>query len=392
MKSARRDALGTRLVHGGRGVSADGGRPVNPPVVRASTAVFETLAAQRQARSRRDSERLFTYGARGTPTGFALESMIAELEGGYRTRLFPTGLAAIGMVFVSYLEPGDHVLIVDAVYDPVRRLAARQLSRQGIRSTFFRADEPDFESHIAPDTRMIYVETPGSVTFEMSDLPAIARVSRERGLLLVADNTWGSGVQYRPLSLGADVSIMAATKYLSGHSDVVMGAVTTTGQAWPALTAAADDFGMTTSPDDAYLVLRGIRTLGARLSIHQSHALKVAEWLRGHPNVEAVYCPALPDHPGHAIWQRDCSGTNGLLSFTLRGDEAAAAERFVDALQLFAIGASWGGFESVVSVMDMSRLRTESDWSGRSSVIRLHVGLEDPDDLIADLQRGFSSL
>jgi cystathionine beta-lyase len=383
---------GTRLVHGGRGVSEEGGRTVNPPVVRASTAVFGSVAAQREARVRREAERLFTYGARGTPTGFALESMIAELEGGHRTRLFPTGLAAIAMTFFSYLAPGDHVLIVDSVYDPVRRLAASQLARLGIRSTFFRPDDDDLDSRIAPDTRMIYLETPGSVVFEMSDLPAIAGLARRRGLLLVADNTWGSGLQYRPLALGADVSIMAATKYLSGHSDVVMGAVTTTAQAWPAMTSAADDFGMTTSPDDAYLVLRGIRTLGARLAMHEAHALKVASWLQDHPAVAETFCPALPAHPGHAIWQRDCSGTNGLLSFALRDAGAAAAERFVDALRLFAIGASWGGYESVVSVMDMTRIRTLTDWSGRSPVIRLHVGLEDPDDLIADLELGFASL
>ena len=229
----------TRLVHGGRSIAPEGGQPVNPPVVRASTAVFDSIAAQQDMRARRDSERLFTYGARGTPTGFALESMIAELEAGYRTRLFPTGLAAIAMTFTSYLAPGDHVLIVDSVYDPVRRFAANHLARLGIRFTYFRADEADVERHIGRDTRMIYVETPGSAVFEMSDLPALAHLARRRRLLLVADNTWGSGLQYRPLALGADVSIMAATKYLSGHSDVVMGAVTTTAEAWPALTGSS---------------------------------------------------------------------------------------------------------------------------------------------------------
>jgi cystathionine beta-lyase len=278
------------------------------------------------------------------------------------------------------------------VYDPVRRFAANHLARLGIRFTFFRADDSDVERYVGPDTRMIYVETPGSAVFEMSDLPELARLARRRRLLLVADNTWGSGLQYRPLALGADVSIMAATKYLSGHSDVVMGAVTTTADAWPALTGAADDFGMTTSPDDAYLVLRGIRTLAARLAMHEAHALEIAKWLQGQAGVAQVYCPALPSHHGHALWRRDCSGTNGLVSFTLRDAEPTAAERFVDALRLFTIGASWGGFESVVAILDMSRIRTLTDWAGRSRVIRLHVGLEDPADLISDLEKGFASL
>lgn len=383
---------GTRLVRGGKQTTMASGRAVNPAVVRASTVVFDTIAQQRDARARRGSERIFTYGARGTPTGFALEDLIAELEGGHRTRLFPTGLAAIAMALMSYLKPGDHVLIVDCVYDPVRRLAATQLARFGIRSTFFAADDADVESKIEPSTRMIYVETPGSLTYEMSDLPALAALTRRRGLLLVADNTWGSGLQYRPLELGADVSIIAATKYLSGHSDVMMGAVTTTADAWPTLTASADDFGMTASPDDAYLVLRGIRSLAARLAVHEAHAMQVVNWLRTRPAVSTVFCPAIPEHPGHEIWLRDCAGTNGLISFELQTHEPVHAERFVDALDLFAIGASWGGFESMVSIVDLQRVRTVADWSGRGPIIRLHIGLEDPGDLIADLGQAFATI
>jgi cystathionine beta-lyase len=225
----------------------------------------------------------------------------------------------------------------------------------------------------------------------MIDLPALAALAKRRGLLLVADNTWGSGLQYRPLELGADVSIIAATKYLSGHSDVMMGAVTAGADAWGALTDAADDWGMTASPDDAYLVLRGARSLSARLAVHEANALAIARWLGARPEVARVFCPALPDHPGHDLWRRDCAGTNGLVSFELRTRDTGAAERFADALELFGIGASWGGYESLVVVADLARARTVDDWSACGPVIRLHAGLEDAADLIRDLERGFEA-
>lgn len=210
---------------------------------------------------------------------------------------------------------------------------------------------------------------------------------------MAADNTWGSGCQYRPLALGADISIMAATKYLSGHSDVMMGTVSTTQDAWQPLAQRSDTFGMTASPDDAWLVLRGMRTLSARLQMHERHALQVAAWLQSRPEVATVFCPALPGHPGHAPWQRDCRGTNGLLSFELRPDIAPiAAERLVDGLSLFGIGASWGGYESLAILVDMARARSRTDWQGRGQVVRLHVGLEDPADLLADLDGGFAAL
>lgn len=383
----------TRLVHAGKHPAFDGGRPVNPPVVRASTVLFDTVAAQRELRSRRGGERLFTYGARGNPTNFALEDLVSELEGGYRTRLFPTGLAAIAMTLLAYLKPGDHVLMSDSVYEPARRLVDSFLTPYNIRCTFFAADGSDAEEKITPDTRMIYAECPGSLVYEMCDLPRLAELAHARGLLLVADNTWGSGCQYRPLMLGADVSIMAATKYLSGHSDVMMGTVATTQKAWQALADRSDAFGMTVSPDDAYLVLRGARSLAARLAMHERHALQIVQWLQSRSEVATVFCPALPAHPGHALWKRDCTGTNGLVSFELKPDfDADAAERLIDKLQLFGIGASWGGYESLVTLADMRRARSVTDWSGRGQVIRLHIGLEDPGDLSADLRQGFAAL
>ncbi len=385
--------LQTRLLHAGKAPVYAGGSAVNPPLVRASTVLFDNVAAQREMRARRGSERLFTYGARGTPTTFALEDAVSELEGGFRTRLFPTGLAAIGMTLLSYLKPGDHVLMSDSVYEPARHLAHSFLEPYGIHYSFFAADGSDAEAGMRPNTRLVYAECPGSLVYEMCDLPALAAMAHARGALLAADNTWGSGCQYRPLALGADISVMAATKYLSGHSDVMMGTVATTRDAWQPLAERSDAFGMTVSPDDAWLVLRGIRSLTARLQMHERHALQVAAWLQARPEVATVFCPALPTHPGHAIWQRDCRGTNGLLSFELRpGTAGVAVDRLVDGLDLFGLGASWGGYESLVTPADMTRARSVTDWRGRGPVVRLHIGLEDPADLVADLANGFAAL
>ncbi|WP_114973842.1 cystathionine beta-lyase [Rhodoferax ferrireducens] len=386
-------SLPTRLVHAGKAPVFEGGSPVNPPVVRASTVLFDSVAQQRDMRMRRGDERLFTYGARGNPTNFALEDLVSELEGAYRTRLFPTGLAAIAMTLLSYLKPGDHVLMSDSVYEPARKLVDSFLTPYNIRCTFFAADGSDVEEKIETSTRMIYAECPGSLVYEMCDLPQLAEMAHARGLLLAADNTWGSGCQYRPLALGADISIMAATKYLSGHSDVMMGTVATTQETWQPLAERSDAFGMTVSPDDAYLVMRGARTLAARLAMHERGGLQVAHWLQSRPEVATVFCPALPEHPGHALWARDCKGSNGLVSFELQSAfDQAAAERLIDSLALFGIGASWGGYESLVTLADMRRARSVSDWSDRGQVIRLHVGLEDPADLICDLIQGFATL
>ncbi len=383
----------TRLVRGGKSRFAAGGVAVNPPVVRASTVLYENLAQYRDLRQRRETERLFTYGARGTPTAFALEDMVSELEGGYRTRLFPTGLSAAAMTLLAYLKPGDHVLITDSVYEPVRHLAEQFLQPYGISVSYFAPDGSGIADAIRPETRLIYVECPGSLVYEMCDLPAIAALAKPRGILVAADNTWGSGLQYRPLALGADISIIAATKYLGGHSDVMLGTATTTQEAWLPLQKRCDTFGVAVSPDDAWLVLRGMRSLAARLQMHQAHALEVARWLQRRLEVATMFCPALPEDPGHALWLRDCSGTNGLLSFELQPRYGAAqVERLVESLELFGIGSSWGGYESLVTLPNLSKARTLADWSGRGQVVRLHIGLENAADLLADLERGFSAL
>ncbi|CAJ0860073.1 cystathionine beta-lyase [Ralstonia flatus] len=384
--------LATSLVKGGTSPAFEGGRAVNPPVVRASTVLFDSMDDMNDARRRRGTERMFTYGARGNPTGFALEDVVAQLEGGYRTRLFPTGLAAISMVFLAFARPGDHVLIADCVYQPLRHFVDTFLRPWGVEVTYFRADGTDVAQQLKPTTRLVYVECPGSLVYEMCDLPALAEIAHRHGALVVADNTWGSGLQYRPLALGADVSIMAATKYLSGHSDVMMGTVTTTQACWQTLATMCDAQGVAVSPDDAYLVLRGTRTLAARLAMHERHALEIARWLAARPDVARVFCPALPDDPGHTLWQRDCTGTNGLVSFEFARADLQAAAGFVNALTLFGIGASWGGFESLATVSNVAGTRTCTDWSAAGPIVRLHIGLEDPQDLIDDLAQAFARI
>jgi len=378
----------TRLVHAARTERGSGARGVNVPVSRLSTVLFDNLAQMRDVRSRRDSERLLSYGAKGNPTAFALEDLVTELEGGYRTRLFGTGLAAVAQTFLAYLRPGDHVLITDAVYSPVRRVARDFLQAFGIEVSYFAPDGSDLAARLQANTRMVYAEVPGSLLYELCDLPAIAALCKPRGILLAVDNTWGSGYLYRPLTLGADISIMALTKYLSGHSDVVMGSVCTREEAWPALAAMSDTFGTTVSPDDAYLVLRGARTLAPRLDVHERQGLEVARWLQAQPQVKRVFHPALTDHPGHALWKRDFQGSNGLLSFELQRADDAYLQRFIDALQLFGLGASWGGYESLVTVAHVGDRDSAQD-RALNPVVRLHIGLEDVGALIEDLKQGF---
>ena len=357
--------------------------------MRASTVLFDSLNTWRETRLHRDDQRLLSYGARGTQTAFALEEALVDLEGGYRAQLFPTGLAAIAMTFLAYLHTGAHVLVTDAVYGPVRKVCDEFLKANGIEFEYYAADGSDLEARIKSNTRMIYAECPGSLAYELIDLPAVAKIARARGILLAVDNTWGSGWLYNPLALGADISIIAITKYISGHSDLVMGAVVTSEAAWKPLGRLSDAFGQVSSPDDIYLALRGLRTLAARLEIHQRNALAVVNWLTERPEVRAIYYPALPTHAGHKIWKRDFSGANGLVSFEFEDASPNQVEVMIDSLELFGIGASWGGYESMVLPADLGQTRTVTDWSSHNQCVRLHIGLEDPQDLIADLDRAF---
>ncbi|SDW70379.1 cystathionine beta-lyase [Pseudomonas syringae] len=382
--------LRTRLIHAARTARGDGVRGVNIPVTRLSTVLFDSLSEMRDVRKRRDSERLLSYGARGNPTGFALEDLVTELEGGYRTRLFSSGLAAVAQTFLAYLRPGDHVLLTDAVYSPVRRVAQEFLQPFGIEVSYYAADGRGLEAQLQDNTRMVYAEVPGSLLYELCDLPALAALCRPRGILLAVDNTWGSGYLYRPLALGADISIMALTKYLCGHSDVVMGSVCTREEVWAPIGRMGDTLGNATSPDDAWLILRGARTLASRMEVHERQALEVALWLDAHPQVGRVFHPGLPTHPQHWLWERDFSGSNGLLSFELHDDDPALAEHFIGALQLFGLGASWGGYESLVTVAELDSRHTAKGQQ-LNTVLRLHIGLEDVAALIEDLRLGFQA-
>ncbi|CAB3667464.1 cystathionine beta-lyase [Achromobacter pestifer] len=370
------------------------GRPhqgwVNTPVTRASTYVFDSVAAWRDTRERREQERLPSYGARGTDSTHALEDALIELEEGYRAALYPTGQAAIATVLLAYLRTGDHLLITDAVYEPVRRFCVEHLTRLGIEYTFYRPDGAGIEALIRPNTRMIYAESPGSLTYEIPDLSELSTAARKYDCWLAVDNTWASGLIYKPLTLGADISILAATKYLGGHADVMMGAVITNRQAWPALDRARIDFGQTVGADDAFLVLRGMRSLPLRMAQHAKNAMLVAAWLQGRSEIARVRYPALPGDPSYARWLRDCTGANGLLTIELSDAyRDADAERLIDSLRLFGIGASWGGFESLVIPVRLNS-RSLPDPTPRGAMLRLHIGLEDPQDLIGDLEQGLS--
>lgn len=387
--------LDTRLLHTGTpAFDPDTGvAPVNVPVVRTSTVRFADTDAYRDVlRRRAQGERIPSYGRQGMDTHQALEDAITLLEGGARCFLAPSGVSAISLAFLALLAPGDHVLVTDSVYGPVRKLDSAILRRLNIEVTYFTPDGGDLAALVRPNTRMIYAEAPGSLLFEMQDLPALSALARERGLLLVADNTWGSGYLYRPLALGADVSVIAATKYIGGHSDLMMGAVVVGD---PELAVRIYEtyyaLGLTIGADDASLALRGVRTLPIRLAQHERHALEVAAFLQAHAAVRRVWCPALPGDPGHALWQRDCQGTNGLLSITLNTHDRQAARRFVDALELFGIGFSWGGYESLVSLVEPGELALHSAWDGGDRpLVRLHIGLEAPADLIADLEQALA--
>lgn len=385
--------IDTQLLHAGAPRFHDKTAPVNVPVVRTSTVRFENIAGYEAINARRATgEIVANYGRQGMDTHRALEQAISLLEGGSHTFLAPSGLAAISLTMLALLSPGDHVVVADNVYAPVRRLHEKLLQRLNIEFTYFSATRDDLDTLIRPNTKLVYVESPGSLLYEILDLPHIAEIAHRHGVPVATDNTWGSGYLYRPLQLGADISIISSTKYISGHSDLMQGAVVLKDAALAnKIHEGNEAIGYSVSPDDVYLALRGIRTMPLRLAQHQRNALQVAQFLQQHPLVRNVYHPALPSDPGHALWQRDFTGCNGLVSFEFSRPGVAAAEAFVDALTLYGIGASWGGYESLVQVISPKTLAQQSYWRGSNSTIRLHIGLEATDDLIEDLQRGFAA-
>ena len=375
----------TLLVRGGR--AANG--PVNPPVSRASTILFKDLAAFDATRA--DRFGALRYGIHGTDTMFALEQALTRLEGCYRAIVLPSGLAAITAALTSVVKAGDHLLMVDTVYGPTRAFCDGLLARNGVEVTYY---DPLIGSAIADlirdNTQAIFCESPGSLTFEVQDVPAIARAAHARSIPVLLDNTWASPLFFDALAHGVDISIQAATKYLCGHSDVMMGTIATTEQWWRPVRNVVADLGFSTSPDDCYLVLRGMRTLGVRMRHQMQSALTVARWLQAQPDVRRVLHPGLPDDPGHALWSRDFTGSSALFGVELAVRSQAALTAFIDALELFGVGSSWGGYESLALPARFTRTARPFPLSG--TLVRLHVGLEDPDDLVADLAKGLAAM
>lgn len=364
---------------------------VNPPVYHASTILFPTVAALRAAEA--DSLSGTTYGRYGTPTVFALEEAVAALDGAERAVVLPTGLAAVAMSLMAFLKPGDHLLMVDTVYEPARRFCDHALAKLGIATTYYApAIGADVATLIRPETRVVYLETPGSLTFDLQDVPAIAEAAHAAGAMVLLDNTWATPLFFKPLAHGVDVAIQAATKYIAGHADLMLGVITARAELWRPLKRTAHGFGHAVAPDDCYLALRGLRTLAVRLARHQESALALARWLQTRPEVERVLHPALPEHPGHAIWRRDFAGSSGLFSVLLKPVSEAALAAMLEGLRLFGMGFSWGGYESLIVPCDMRRARTIEPWTAPGPLLRIHAGLEDPEDLIADLTAGFARL
>ena len=362
---------------------------VNPPVSRGSTILHENMEAFRAALANKHEAPY--YGRYGTSTSKVLAAACAQLDAADGAILYPSGLAAIVGVLNALLEPGAHLLMVDTVYGPVREFCDTVLRQQGIDTTWYRPDAgASIASLLLPHTRVVYCESPGSLTFEVQDLPAIAQAVAGSAATIVVDNTWATSYFFRPLEHGAHISIQAATKYLVGHSDAMLGVATARSAHLPVLKRSAALCGNSVSADDCYLALRGLRTLGVRLRQHQAGALQVARWLQSRPEISRVLYPPLSGGPDQELWQRDFSGASGLFGVEFRaGIDATQVDAFVDRLHLFGIGVSWGGYESLVLPSHPKR-NFESSFEGL--LVRLHVGLEDPDDLIADLAHSLDLL
>jgi len=377
----------TSLVTSGRDPQAYHGY-VNPPVYHASTLLYPTAEDQVAHRGR------YSYGRRGTPTSEALESALTALEGEgcAGVALLPSGLAAISTALLATASSGDHILVSDSVYRPTRTFCEGVFKRMGVETSYY---DPligaDIGKLFKSNTRAVFVEAPGSQSFEMQDVPAIAKVAHDKGALVLMDNTWATPLYFRAFAKGVDLSIQAGTKYIGGHADIMFGCVSANAATLPVLKNTVYTMGLCVGPDDMYLALRGLRTLGIRLARHYQSGLRVARWLAQRPEVLRVLHPALESDPGHKIWQRDFSGACGLFSIVLKPTSQESVYAFMNELTLFGMGYSWGGFESLVISFDCAEYRTATQWTPGGPTLRFHIGLEDPEDLIADLERGFAA-
>ncbi len=387
---SQRDA--TRAITKGR-TSAEHHGVVNTPVYHASTILHPDVDAFEKRHDPNANRRKVIYGLLGTPTTFDLEEVLADLEGGHDAVLVPSGLASISVALLSFLRPGDHLLVADTVYPPTRSFCDQHLARFDITVDYY---DPlvggEIESLIQPATRVIFMESPGSFTFEVQDIPAITEVARKRGITTILDNTWSTPLFFKSFSHGVDVSVHAATKYLSGHSDVVMGTIICAEHAWDNVRRTHRHLGQCVGPDDAYVTLRSIRNLSTRLNAHHKQGLALAEWLAQRDEVAKVLHPGLSEHPGHAVWQRDYLGACGLFSIVLHPKSREAVLAMVNGMELFRIGASWGGFESLMIPVYPEQYRTATAWDASRPTLRIHAGLEDLDDLTSDLEAGFKRL
>ena len=384
--------LRTKLAQRGRKARSKPGT-VNLPVTRASTVTFESMAAMEEVQRRFEAgDPVPTYGIVNMPLRVAFEELMADLEGGHGAVTLPTGLAAVGIAILSCVKAGDHVLMTDNAYAPGRRFCQHMLARMNVGVTFF---DPligaDIASMIRPNTRVVYLENPGSHTFEVHDFPAIAKAAHSHGASVIHDNAWATGIFFRSFEHGADLVVQPATKYPAGHSDVLIGSVVANESHWPALRDVSRDLGQTASPDDVFLAIRGVRTLAARLEQHQKSALAIAKRLQEHAAVKRVLYPALEDDPGHALWKRDFLGATGLFGVELADCSREALAAFIDSLQCFALGYSWGGFDSLVVPQNIDKSRSVRPWTG-GPLIRLQIGLEDVEDLWADLEAGLAKI
>ena len=377
----------TTLVTAGRDTKAQKGF-VNPPVVRGSTVLYPTADDLHAHRGE------FQYGRHGTPTTRALQEALMALEGPQcaGVGLAPSGLSAITTTLLAVLNAGDHLLVCDNAYRPSRNFCNGLLARYGVETTYF---DPLIGAGIAglfkPNTKAVLVEAPGSQSFEMPDIPAIAAVAHARGALVIDDNTWATALYHRSLDQGVDISMQATTKYVGGHSDIMFGTISANARAWPMITEAIRLLGVCAGPDDVFLALRGLRTLAVRLAQHHRSALEIARWLKTRPEVLRVLHPALESDPGHAIWKRDFTGASGLFSIVLKPAPQQAVDALLNGVKLFGMGYSWGGFESLIIPFDCAPYRTATRWAPGGPALRLHIGLENVDDLKADLERGFTA-
>ncbi len=382
----------TLLAHLGRDPAGHFGA-VNTPVYHASTLLYDTVAEYEEAGRTRLSKGKSSYGRMGTPTTFAFEETVAALEGGYGAVAVSSGLQAVAVALLAFAESGRHFLVPDSIYFPARKLCLGLLQGLGVETTFY---DPLVGAGIAElirdNTALVYMESPGSLTFEVQDVPAIAAAARAAGAVTVIDNTWATPLFFRPLDHGVDIVLHAATKYLVGHSDALLGVVVSHEENYERLRRVGQYIGCAAAPDDVYLGLRGLRTLAVRLERHQANALRLTDWLAARPEVERLLYPARPDDPGHALWKRDFTGASGLFGFTLKPCARAAVTAMIDGLELFGIGASWGGFESLMLLTDPASMRSATRWDPPGPTLRIHAGLENCDDLIADLEAGFERL